>query len=131
QIDTRLNAWIMDSLLKPVAAIAPYFRTNHFIEGQAICIKRAFRKTLRFSLDELDEIGVETTNQGPFVEDVFWILKHGNIRIRIGDPHPVFKLLMDRFGKFEGFDWRPFTEAMSCTDNCYFICWKRGQLNQE
>lgn len=130
QIDTRLNAWLTESLLRPVAAIALFLRTNYIIEGQAIYMKRAFRKPVCLNLTELDEIGVETTDQGPFIEDVFWILKHGNLRFRIGDPHPVFKVLMDRFGKLEGFDWRLFTEAMCCTDNRYFICWKRDQSHQ-
>ena len=28
---------------------------------------------------------------------------------------------MERFGSLEGFDWRPFIEAQSCTDNRYFF----------
>ena len=72
---------------------------------------------------------METTDRGPFVEDVFWVLKRGETRIRIGEPHPIFKMLMDRFGKLDGFDWRPFIEAMSCAENRYFRCWTRSQVS--
>jgi hypothetical protein len=105
--------------------VAPYLRTNYWLDGQIITVKRPFRRGVSVSIGELDEIGVETTDQGPFVEDIFLILKKGNMRIRIGDPHPIFKLLMERFGSLEGFDWRPFIEAASCGANRYFLCWKR------
>ena len=122
----QMEEWFSEWLLfKPLGLIAPYLRTNYWLNGQTITIKRPFRKSVSVGIDELDEIGVETTDQGPFVEDVFWILKRGELRIRIGDPHPIFKMLMDRFGLLEGFDWQPFVDAMSCSDNRYFMCWRR------
>jgi hypothetical protein len=121
QIEARLFNW----LLKPVGMIAPYLRTNYWLDGKTLTVKRPFSKSASVKIDDLDEIGVETTDQGPFVEDVFWILKKGKMCIRIGEPHPVFKMLMDAFGSLEGFDWRPFVEAQSCTDNRYFMCWRR------
>ncbi len=126
QLDARFSEWFFNWLLKPLAAVAPYLRTNYRLDGQIITVKRPFRKRVFVRLDELDEIGVETTDQGPFVEDVFWILKQGAMRIRIGDPHPIFKELLERFSKLDDFDWRPFIEAMSCTDNRYFTCWRRA-----
>jgi hypothetical protein len=87
--------------------------------------KRPFRQSVSLRIYEFDEIGVETTDDGPFVEDVFWILKVGNMRLRIGDPHPVFRELMERFGSLKGFDWQPFIEAQSCTEHRYFLCWRR------
>jgi hypothetical protein len=122
-LEDRISEW----LLKPFAIVAPYLRTNYWMDGQAIIMKRPFSRPFSVKIDEFDEIGVETTDQGPFVEDVFWILKRGTMRIRIGDPHPVFKVLMDRVGSLEGFDWRPFIEAQSCGDNRYFLCWKRSR----
>jgi hypothetical protein len=80
---------------------------------------------ISLGIDEFDEIGVETTDLGPFGEDVFWILKRGDVRLRIGDPHPVFEQLLDRFSTLEGFDWGRFAEAQSCVENRYFLCWKR------
>jgi hypothetical protein len=38
-------------------------------------------------------------------------------------------MLIDRFGSLEGFDWRPFIEAQSCTDNRYFLCWRRPHVS--
>ena len=116
----------MSLLLFPVAIVAPYLRTNYFLDGRTITVKRPFRQAFSVGIEDLEEIGVETTGQGPFVEDVFWVLKRGAVVIRIGEPHPIFKGLMDRFGALDGFDWRPFTEAMSCTENRYFVCWRQA-----
>jgi hypothetical protein len=125
RLEDRISAW----LLKPMAVVAPYLRTNYRMDSQTIIIKRPFSRPFSMKIDELDEIGVETTDQGPFVEDVFWILKQGTTRIRIGEPHPIFKVLLDCFGSLEGFDWQPFIEAQSCSDNRYFLCWKRSRLS--
>jgi len=99
---------------------------NYWLDGQTIAVKHPFSRSFSIKLDELDEIGVETTDQGPFAEDVFWVLKRDRMRLRIGDPHPIFEKLMERFSSLEGFDWKPFNEAMTCTDNRYFVCWRRG-----
>jgi hypothetical protein len=123
-ISKKLEAEFGKWFLKPLAIVAPYLRTNYWLDGQEIIMKSPFSRPVSVKINELDEIGVETTDQGPFVEDVFWILKKGAIRIRIGDPHSVFKMLMERFGSLEGFDWRPFIEAQGCTDKRYFVCWR-------
>ena len=122
----RIDDWIMEWLLfKPIGAIAPYMRTSYSCDGTTVTVKPPFRHGCSVRIDDLDEIGLETTNQGPIVEDVFLILKKADLRIRIGDPHPIFRELMDHFGSLPGFDWKPFAEAMSCSDNRYFVCWRR------
>src|SRR5437867_13338002 len=75
QLDTRLSDWLFKGLSKPLLLVAPYLRTNYWLHGDAFTFKRAFRRPVSVRIEELDEIGVETTDQGPFVEDVFWILK--------------------------------------------------------
>ena len=124
QLDAWLTEWL---LLRPLGAFASPFRTDYSLQGRTLTIKRPFRDGFAVRIDELDEIGIETTDQGPFVEDVFWILKQGPMRLRIGDPHPVFRQLMDGFGSLEGFNWESFAEAMSCIENQYFPCWTQNR----
>ena len=83
----------------------------------------AHRSSVR--IEEIREIGVETTDTGPFVEDVFWLINRDTDGLRIPQDSPVFKELMGAFGLFEGFDWQSFAEAMACTDRRYFLCWRR------
>lgn len=128
QLDARVSEWLFRSLTKPLLIVAPCLRTNYWLDGQTLTVKRPFSRRVSVRLEEFDEIGVETTDQGPFVEDMFWILKRGEMRLRIGEPHPVFELLMERLGSLEGFDWRPVVEAQSFTGNRYFLCWRRPRV---
>lgn len=129
QIDARLSGWLFKFFTTPLLLVAPHSRTNYWLRSDTFTFKRPFSRPISMRIDEFDEIGVETTDQGPFVEDVFWVLKRGQMRIRIGDPHPVFKMLMERFDSLEGFDWRPFIEAQSCSENRYFLCWRRSHVS--
>jgi hypothetical protein len=105
-INGRLHEWLLKCISIPLLVIAPYLRANYLLKGDIFTYKRLFRQSVSVRIDEFDEIGVETTDQGPFIEDVFWILKFGNTRMRIGDPHPVFRESIERFGSLKGFDWQ-------------------------
>jgi len=122
----QLDAWLTEWLLfRPLGVLTSSFRTDYSLRGRTLTVKCPFRDRLTVRIDEFDEIGIETTDQGPFVEDVFWILKEGPTCLRIGEPHPIFKQLMDSFGSLEGFNWEIFADAMNCFENHYFPCWNR------
>ena len=125
RLEVRFSRWLIKLLTPRLSVVAPWLLTNYSLQDDVLTFKRPFRKLDSWRIDELDEIGVETTDQGPFAEDMFWILKRGEVHLRIGDPHLVFKMLMDRFGLLKGFNWVVFAEAQSCTQNRYFVCWKR------
>lgn len=124
----QLDAWLTEWLLfRPLGILSSPFRTDYSLQGRTLTIKRPFRGVMVLEINDLDEIGIETTDQGPFAEDLFWILKQGPIRLRVGDPHPVFRQLMDSFGSLQDFDWETFADAMSCLENQYFPCWTRNR----
>jgi hypothetical protein len=126
----KLDAWISKWLLfKPLRIVAPLLRSDYRLDGGTLVIKRPFRRAIPVKIAELDEIGVETTDKGPFIEDIFWILKQDKMRICIGDPHPIFQELMNQFQSMENFNWENFANAMSSHDNRYFLCWKRTFAN--
>ena len=122
KLESQLIKWL---LLKPADFMGSFTRTKYGFDGRTLTVKQWLRKAIVLQIAELDEIGIETTDQGPFVEDVFWILTNGEKHVRIPDMHPIFETLRGRFESLEGFDWSPFIEAMGCNDNRYFSCWKR------
>ena len=121
---TKAQKWFSSMLFKSTR----HLRINYSFDGEVITIERPFGRKLLLKLEDVDEIGVQTTDQGPFAEDVYWLLKQGTTSVRIPEPSPVFKMLMDRFHSWPGFDWQPFTEAMACSDCRYFRCWQRSGL---
>ena len=81
--------------------------------------------------DDLQAVVIETTDQGPFVEDVFFVLvgKNGGCVV----PHGAAgaDALFKRLGKLPGFDYDAACRAMSCAVNNRFLCWRRKKADKE
>jgi hypothetical protein len=77
----------------------------------------------RVRWDELREVRLVTTSEGPFVEDVFYLL--------IGDeggcavPLEQSEALLPRLQALPGFDNNAVIRAAACTDDSAFVCWAR------
>jgi len=102
-------------------------QTRFSFDGHTIMADGPFARRTSVRIEDIREIGVETTDAGPFGEDVFWLINRDIDGLRIPQGSPVFKALMDSFKSFDGFDWEPFTAAMTCTDCRYFLCWRRSR----
>ena len=83
----------------------------------------AFREEI--ALDEITQIDLVTTSEGPFSEDVFAVLRGKDKEITIPQNTENFESLFDVFKKFEGFNYEAFIEAMSSTENERFVCWQK------
>jgi hypothetical protein len=98
-------------------------------DGELLRFRDTRGRESSFYLAEIDEIGIETTDAGPFLEDVYWVLRRKEDAFRVPQGSEVFKQLLERFKQLPGFDWEPFTDAMSCTERRYFPCWRRVASN--
>lgn len=79
---------------------------------------------------DLYEIGIVTTDEGPFVDDVFWLLldetrKAGCV---IPSEAPGLNELLQKLFALPGFDSEAVVRAMGCTDNATFLCWRRSEV---
>jgi hypothetical protein len=83
------------------------------------------RSPERVVWDDLTEVCVVTTDRGPFVEDVFFVLATENGKtLRI--PQPIVELhFLEILQRLPGFDNMQFIEAMACMDNRRFVCWRK------
>jgi hypothetical protein len=99
---------------------------RYAFDGQTITADGPLAQRVSVRVEDIHEIGIETTETGPFVEDVFWLINRDTDGLRVPQESPVFETLMKHFGSLEGFNWEPFADAMACTDCRYFICWRRA-----
>lgn len=74
---------------------------------------------------EIREIDIVTTDQGPFVDDVFWCLLGDDCDCIVPSETPGVQSLLGRFQSLPGFDDEAVIRAMGCTDNDRFVVWKR------
>jgi hypothetical protein len=74
--------------------------------------------------EELVEIRVLTTSEGPFAEDVFFVLDAGDHGCVVRQALAPDELLA-RVQALPAFDNERLIEAMSSTDDAQFVCWRR------
>ena len=75
--------------------------------------------------DDLAEVRIVTTSDGPIAEDVFWLLVGaGGHGVAVPSSSATDDLL-DRLQALPGFDNEQMILAMGSTDEAQFICWQR------
>ena len=74
---------------------------------------------------EVISIVVTTTDEGPFVQDVFLEFRGQDQKCVIPTDAEGFDGLFEVFKRFEGFNYNVFIEAMQSTDYAEFVCWRK------
>jgi hypothetical protein len=75
---------------------------------------------------ELERVGLQTTEQGPFEDDVFWLLHTASAVHRVPQGAEGEGELLRRLQALPGFDNEAVIEAMASTGNQAWVCWERG-----
>jgi hypothetical protein len=81
-------------------------------------------ETVRWS--DLRAIVIQTTADGPVVDDVFWVLVGQTTGCVVPSESTGMDGLLERLQALPGFDNEAVMAAMACTDERKFICWERG-----
>lgn len=81
--------------------------------------------------NEIDQVTILTTDQGPWSEDAFWVLENtgGTKGCMIGNGAKGFPELLDRLQTLPGFRDETVVEAMGTTSNKRFVAWRRGDTD--
>jgi len=76
--------------------------------------------------NDLKLIAIETTDEGPYVPDVFWYLigDKGGCVVPLGATGE--KDMMEKLQQLPNFDNEALSEAMTSTSNRKFVCWERN-----
>lgn len=94
-------------------------------DSDVVC-ERPDGQTERVAWEELQAFIVETTDGGPWVADVFWILVGANNSgCVIPQGATGDKALLERLQQLPGFNNEELIRAMGSTSNQKFLCWQR------
>jgi hypothetical protein len=74
---------------------------------------------------DLQTVLLETTDEGPFVDDVWWILIAANGTYRVTQGAPGEGELFARMQMLPDFDNDAVIAAMSSVESQQFLCWQR------
>jgi hypothetical protein len=75
--------------------------------------------------DDLRAVLIETTDEGPFVEDVWWILIDSDGHCIIPQGAEPEGELLGRLQQLPGFNNDAVIAAMGSVENQQFVCWQR------
>jgi hypothetical protein len=76
--------------------------------------------------DQLDEVGIVTTDEGPYNEDLYFILMDSTQQNGCAIPQGAdgVDALIKRLQELDNFSNEELIKAMGCTDNSRFILWQ-------
>jgi hypothetical protein len=76
--------------------------------------------------DDLEIVAIETTDEGPYVADVFWYLagKQSGCVVPLGATGE--DQMIKRLQSLTGFDNEAFSQAMASTSNRRFTLWRKN-----
>ncbi|MCC6457412.1 MAG: hypothetical protein IT328_20825 [Caldilineaceae bacterium] len=75
--------------------------------------------------NDLHAVFIATTDEGPFDEDVWWILVDSDGQCLIPQDASGEEELFLRLQALPGFDNEAFIAAMGSVENRQFLCWQR------
>lgn len=78
---------------------------------------------------DLREVVLITTSGGPFVEDVFYVLRDSHGEAVIPQTASGSDALLTRLSQLPGFNEAAVIEAMGCTHDREFVCWRRDDAS--
>ena len=76
----------------------------------------------------LDAVVIVTTDQGPYLEDVFFVLHEGDHGVLVTHEVACEIRLMPWLQELPGFDNDAVIRAMASTEDAHFVCWKRSSV---
>jgi hypothetical protein len=76
---------------------------------------------------DLVEVGIVTTDEGPYSEDVFFLLLTSAREAGCVVPQGAegAEALLGHLQRLPGFDNEAVIKAMGCTSNARFVCWRK------
>ena len=110
---------------KSTSALLPESRYVVTLSVSEVSCARPEGVTERVAWDDLHKVEIVTTDRGPLLPDVFWVL-HGSRAGCVvpqgatGEPE-----LLARLQQLPGFRNSAVTEAMACSENRRFVCWRK------
>ena len=73
---------------------------------------------------DLIRVEVQTTDQGPFLEDLFYVLVAKRQSVRISEDEAAYCSLMTHFKNLKDFNFDAIVSASSCVENRTYLCWQ-------
>lgn len=82
-------------------------------------------ETQQLYWNDIQEIKLINTDEGPWLPDVWLSLANGDNRCLIPQGAVGYDEIYERVSKYEEFNFENVIQSMTCTDNQEFLLWTR------
>lgn len=97
------------------------------ITDEYVKVEHPKRNIEEIKWNEIEEISIVTTDEGPFLPDV-WLMLIGNGKgCSMPQGAPKYEEVYDIVSKYEGFNFEEAIKAATSTDNAKFQLWKKNK----
>lgn len=96
------------------------------VSESEIVAQRPDGKIERVSIGDLEEVTIVTNDSGPSGADVWWLLVGSKPNAGCAFPGGATgeAKVLEFVQQLPGFNNQAFIEAMTCTSNARFVCWR-------
>ena len=95
------------------------------LTDESITVIRPGRVKEMIRWDDVRSISVITTDEGPFLPDVWFVLQGNDGQCQFPQGAPKADEAYERISLFDGFDFETFIKSMSSTENARFLLWQQ------
>lgn len=117
---------IFDRLFKRQSKKQPEDYYEITISKEYVKVEHPNRKTEQIKWNDIEEIAIITTDEGPFLPDVWLILTGKTKGCSLPLGAPKFDDVYNAISKFEGFNFEEFIKSMGSAENKRFELWKKN-----
>ncbi len=108
---------------EPESPMSPHAGVKVWFDSENAWVHWPAEEPEFVSWDSLLGVAIETTDEGPFVVDVYWHLASKDKVITYPAEATGAQEILQRLQKIPTFNNERLIRAMSCTDNETFILW--------
>jgi len=130
EIIGRLYGKIVESYIATEAQSLKKSIENRFstsLSEKELELNFADGQIFKVAWNELVKVAIQTTNEGPFQSDVFWLLDTKENSLRIPQEIQGGEEFLHHLQKLPNFDNKLFISAMGSTENNLFVCWEKKE----
>lgn len=88
-------------------------------------VEHPSRKAEQIAWKDIGEIYIVTTDEGPFLPDVWLVLLGNGAGCSLPQGAPQYDAVYNLVSKYEGFDFEAVIRSALSTENARFLVWKR------
>ncbi|MDQ3017989.1 MAG: hypothetical protein M3R25_14855 [Bacteroidota bacterium] len=98
--------------------------TKILVSPESVAVEHPDRMTINMKWDDIEEINLVNSDQGPFLDDVWLQLKSKADTIFLAQGKQGYDEVYDIVSQYQGFNFDNVIESMTCTGNETFLLWE-------